>query len=456
MSTTTGTGATGCSNPSASTPSRLLEAAGELDDVRRLHAEHLIAMAEAAAPRLRGPDQHDALVALELEGDNFRAALSWAVEHSEHEIGQRLMLALAWPWYVRGHWPEKVRWFNAIVGLEGADRSPWYAYCLAEAANAGHTFTSVASRLSTAEAALARAEAEGDRMPIAAASLYVGIGLGWLGQELDRAEAAILHSLEVCEAEGDRWAAAWARKFHGLLLLRKGDAARSYEIQLQALAEFEHIGDVFSSGHSLTFLGRTAVYMGDLEGARTALVEGARRCESVGGRGTAVHALMGLAQLEAETGDPERAAELFRKCLKTTEAIGDIGCMAAAWRGLAALARSVGEHERALGLLRRSLLTSARLGHHGDVATTLIEIAGVAADAGRHDRAGELLGVIGAGSAVSGIPLVPADEQARQRLLERAEAALGRARLDDLVATGAEWSVDDAVAWVLDPGYQLT
>jgi predicted ATPase/DNA-binding SARP family transcriptional activator len=434
----------------------LLDAAGELDATRRRHAEHLIAVAEAAAPALRGPRQGEALLELEEESDNFRAALGWAVEHREHEIGQRLLLALAWPWYVRGHWPEKVRWFNAVISLDGADRSPWYARCLAEAANAGHTFTSVAARLPTAEAALARAEASGNRRDIAVASLYVGIGLGWLGEALDRAEEVMLRCLEICEDAGDRWAAAWARKFHGLLLLRRGDAARSYEIQLQALAEFEQLGDVFSSGHSLTFLGRTAVYMGDLDGARTAMVEGARRCESVGGRGTAVHALMGLAQLEAETGDPDRAAELFRRCLETTEAIGDIGCMAAAWRGLATLARSVGEHERALGLLRRSLLTSARLGHHGDVATTLIEIAGVAADAGRLDRAGELLGVIGAGAGASGIPLVPADEQARQRLLERAEAALGRDRLDALVAAGAKWSVDDAVAWVLDPGYQLT
>ena len=158
------------------------------------------------------------------------------------------------------------------------------------------------------------------------------------------------------------------------------------------------------------------------------LIEGARRCESVGGRGTAVHALMGLAQLEAEAGDPERAADLFRRCLKTTESIGDIGCMAVAWRGLASLARREGEHERALGLLRRSLLTSARLGHHGDIATTLIEVADVAADAGRLDRAGELLGAIESGTGSSGIPLVPADELAKQRLLERAEAALGRSR----------------------------
>jgi hypothetical protein len=168
---------------------------------------------------------------------------------------------------------------------------------------------------------------------------------------------------------------------------------------------------------------------------------------------------LGLAQLEAETGSHEAAADLFRRSLAITEAIGDIGCMAAAWRGLASLARSGGEHERALGLLRRSLLTSTRLGHQGDVATTLIEIAGVAADAGRLDRTGELLGAVGAGvqgSAASGIPLVPADEITRQRLLERAEAALGRDRLDALVGSGARWTVDEAIAWVLDPGYQLT
>ena len=167
----------------------LLAAAGELDAARRDHAEHLIARAEQAADRLRGPEQGAALMALESEADNFRAALGWAVEHGEPDVGQRLLLALAWPWYVLGHWPEKVRWFDAVLGIDGAEDTPTYARSLAEAANAGHTFTSVADRLDMAEAALARAEADGDDAAIAAASLYIGIGLGWKGEELDRAES---------------------------------------------------------------------------------------------------------------------------------------------------------------------------------------------------------------------------------------------------------------------------
>ena len=57
---------------------RLAEA-GEQDQVQAAHAGYFLALAERAAPELRGPDQLDWLARLSAEHDNFAAALRYAI-----------------------------------------------------------------------------------------------------------------------------------------------------------------------------------------------------------------------------------------------------------------------------------------------------------------------------------------------------------------------------------------
>ena len=71
-----------------------LEESGEGEEVRRRHAAFFLALAEEAEPRLRGPEDREWLERLEREHDNLRAALSWALERGEAELGLRLAGAL--------------------------------------------------------------------------------------------------------------------------------------------------------------------------------------------------------------------------------------------------------------------------------------------------------------------------------------------------------------------------
>src|SRR5579871_915705 len=82
------------------------EAAGEAAALRRAHAAYFLALAEGAEPALKGAEQAVWLERLEREHDNLRAALRWAVESAEGEMGLRLGGALWRFWYVRGHLSE--------------------------------------------------------------------------------------------------------------------------------------------------------------------------------------------------------------------------------------------------------------------------------------------------------------------------------------------------------------
>jgi predicted ATPase len=77
-----------------------LEASGEAEEVRRVHAEFFLSLAEEAEPELIGPDQLACLERLEAEHDIMRVALQWALERAP-ETALRLAGALARFWEKR-------------------------------------------------------------------------------------------------------------------------------------------------------------------------------------------------------------------------------------------------------------------------------------------------------------------------------------------------------------------
>src|SRR5829696_5669449 len=91
-----------------------LEASGEAEEVRRLHAEYFLALAEGAEPELTGADQLACLERLEAEHDNMRAALQWSLE-KEPATAFRLAGMLARFWEIRSDFSEGSRWLEAAL-----------------------------------------------------------------------------------------------------------------------------------------------------------------------------------------------------------------------------------------------------------------------------------------------------------------------------------------------------
>lgn len=108
-----------------------LAAAGELEAVRRRHAEYYLSLIEDVAPRLRRGQYLSARDRIEAELDNLRAALCWALSTgSPHRsvasaaliTGLRLCQALSWFWYVCGYQSEGMRWLSrAVEAAEGRE-----------------------------------------------------------------------------------------------------------------------------------------------------------------------------------------------------------------------------------------------------------------------------------------------------------------------------------------------
>jgi predicted ATPase/class 3 adenylate cyclase len=111
-----------------------LEASGDLEPVRRRHAEHFLGLAEEAEPHLTAQDQGEWLDRCDLEHANIRAALRWAIDRGDAEAAQAAAGALWRFWQQRGHLAEGRRWLQEVLAMpSGQGRTAARARALAGA-----------------------------------------------------------------------------------------------------------------------------------------------------------------------------------------------------------------------------------------------------------------------------------------------------------------------------------
>lgn len=102
---------------------RLAEA-GETQTAAERHFAWYLQLAEAAAPRLAGPEQAVASAHLDAEHDNLRAALAWALDAGQTEGAARVALALWRFWHTHAYQREGLRWLERIVALDSVTPLP--------------------------------------------------------------------------------------------------------------------------------------------------------------------------------------------------------------------------------------------------------------------------------------------------------------------------------------------
>ena len=97
---------------------RLTES-GELDELRRRHAQYMLELALKGRASARGPEEPALLDRLVRELDNVRAALSYALETDDAALGLTIAEALE-PLWIRGmRQREAVSWLAPLLALDG-------------------------------------------------------------------------------------------------------------------------------------------------------------------------------------------------------------------------------------------------------------------------------------------------------------------------------------------------
>ncbi|GAA2288306.1 BTAD domain-containing putative transcriptional regulator [Nonomuraea roseoviolacea subsp. roseoviolacea] len=450
---------------------RLAEA-GELEEVRRAHARHHLALAERAEPALYGHDQRAWLRRLDAETANLRAALETAARGHDADTAIRLVNALSWYWYLRGRPGEARRSLETALALHGeapgraraaawragfamllGDQATWDTAAVTdprERARAELFLGMAASDVPTAQelvgGALTTFRAIGDEWGIAAA-LSKRARDAFTTRDVVALERDSEESVRLFDKLGDRWGLLQATEWLAGLAAMKGDADGARRMFEDGLRVAEELGMGNEAARRTAWLGWNALQGGDYEQAMELCGRALRLSVEQGFREGTVMAEMGLAFAARRAGRDDVAE---RHLLHLLEGVPrDPGAEPALHLPttlveLGHLRERLGDAEEARALHLEALTAAQRVGDPASVAFAVDGLASALSALGSPERAARLLGLAAAVRESHQTPAGPSQAEEIGRVVERVRAALGGAAFDALYEEGGRLKPADA------------
>ncbi|MEJ7790859.1 MAG: BTAD domain-containing putative transcriptional regulator [Gaiellaceae bacterium] len=334
---------------------------GDGPAVRRRHAGFYLPLAEEAEPALLGPQQLRWLRRLDAELDNLRAALTWATEEDEADVGLRIGAALWRYWQLRGSDSEGRERLERLLALRSGSGEA-RAQALSRTASlafvkgdheavrrygdaslpvlrrlgdnvvlAGTLGLMGNSALSLGDLDRARALTEeavevgrrsGDPMTESYTCYTAGVVFAWRG-ELDEAERLIEESVRLARQVGNvRSVASWSRSLGGIALAR-GDHSRARLLFEESLALHRMLGDTWGISHTLTRLAFVMLAAQDTQASRRPVAESVALELKSGDRPGLVFNFEVCAGLAAAEGRRRRAVRLHACASALRGSVGD-------------------------------------------------------------------------------------------------------------------------------------
>jgi tetratricopeptide (TPR) repeat protein len=296
-----------------------LTESGESEILRNRHMAYFCRLVERFKPGLRGYDQVALLDSLDMELDNLRAALEWALDHYVPE-GLRLASGLQWFWQLRNHRKDGIGWLDKflsaeaerpslrsdsesavfdrakalqalgflesnqgeiqkailcakeslalcekMVGMEGVSLRAGCFLSFGAFALFGGDLTQAKS---LAEKGLELYQVSGDKFGIAEVQTSVLIGVALRSDELETAQKVSELNLAIRRELGDRDGTAYALWVGGIVAIHQGDYERASKMFLTAIeASYEAKSD-YMLGISFGNLGVAYLFKGEMDQAR--------------------------------------------------------------------------------------------------------------------------------------------------------------------------------------------
>jgi predicted ATPase len=430
-----------------------LEESGEADAIRQQHAHFFVELAEAAEPHLYGAGQQTWVTRLEVENDNLRSALAWAIEHAR-AIGLRLTGALGWFWHLHGHHREGRDWLLQALDRAkdaGVELDRWRAKALDQAGYLAMYLHDPPQPTVLLEQSVALWRKVGDPRGLAHALCDWGAAVQSSQGDLKLARVLLDESIAVFRQVGEQQGLVRALFWHGLTTSRQDDFVPARASAEESIVLGREVGDISNVAASMVgVLGYIAIRQGDYGAAHSFLEAGLRLMREVDDKPGIALSLGFLGSLFYRQGRYAEARPRFEESLRIWREMGSYSY--SAWSlytlGYVALRQYEGQH--AAALLAESLALCRELGEAHGLARCLAGLAEVAQAAGELERAARLFGATAARLAASGRYLedtlaepsgrVPITSQAE---FERQVAAVRAAMGDDAFA--AAWAEGHAL-----------
>ncbi|WP_344450232.1 AfsR/SARP family transcriptional regulator [Actinocorallia aurantiaca] len=233
----------------------------DLAPAGRRHRAWVLARAEAAERRLRGPEAADLLAMLGEEQAEIRTAFTSAAAEGDGEYMLRLAGALYWFWYRKGHIAEGLSWLADAFAL-APDADPGVR-ARARAGFGGLLYLEGRFQEAYETSLVAEEEARqaGDPVTEALAALYKPYMGVLAGAHLD-VPALLSHAVEVAGRSGEQWLTTEALMVQGMIGRVLGDPS-SADVLARAVAVGRACGHDWAMGSAVWSSMKTALDHGD-------------------------------------------------------------------------------------------------------------------------------------------------------------------------------------------------
>jgi non-specific serine/threonine protein kinase len=258
---------------------------------------------------------------LEPERDNLRAALGWAIERRDAELGWRLGNALHFFWRVRGPLGEAREWLERILAIGAGGPARLRIDNLMHAGDLAYVHGDHETADARLDSALALARELAD--PEALAYALINRGMGALGRDQDaRARALWEEALPLFRALGDIGHVAVILDNLGTIAWRQGDPTRALALFEQGLALSREQQVAWLEPNILGHVALAATDLGDYRRAAAIYPESLRLVWDNGDRWHFAGVLAGFAGLLAACGQCEQGARLCGAVAGLVETMG--------------------------------------------------------------------------------------------------------------------------------------
>jgi predicted ATPase/class 3 adenylate cyclase len=394
-----------------------LEASGELEAIKRRHAEHFLALAEEAEPHLAlDASQIEWIERLDAEVANLQAVIDWTQaapdDPARAEIGLRLSAALWHYWAVRSSAAEARARIEAILGLAAAG-------------------------------------------PPSSARGKALHGASILARELsdyDASERLLGESLAIARQLDDRRQVADLLNSLGWLSVLRGDAVGARSLLEESLTLFDRLADAHWKAVVMTRLGYVSFMEGDYAAALRLGSEGATIARVIGDLQVLGDALVHLGVTQHFNGELGQARQRYEECLSIARRLGDRHLIGMTLNFLGQVSVMQRSYDEAGRILREVLLLAREVGNIRRQSFTLSAAATLAAARGDPERAVRLDGAAQAAAESIGAVLARPAREVWDAQIDAARAALGEPAATVAWEAGRrtplDRAVDEALGWL--------
>jgi predicted ATPase/DNA-binding SARP family transcriptional activator len=427
----------------------MLSEEDEVKETRQRHANFFVQLAESADEDLRDARQIESLKLLDVEHDNLRAALRWAMDQSDADLALRLVGALGWFWFMRGHWKESWQWMRKALDLSTGTNPVIRAKAICRAGGLEIIRGNMVGTVELVDEAMDICRQSEDEEGLAWSLNLMGQAKTWFDKDMDEAIPYLSESVELFRNLGNDWGVAFGLRYIGQMVEYLGEYERGINIQKEGVSIFERVGDAWNEAHSLFLLGGSAGRNNDIKLAEWAYEQVLEKCSLIEDKVMRAHALRGLGQLALQKDDREHMEEIYLEALESLQKIGDENCIASVLRGLGEVAQRKGNFTKAARLLGQSLRTYERLGLDDYIVWLIERFAALALETGKVERASKLLGASKNLGVNQGI-LPPHYKEELTELTTSAREKVGSQDFERLFEEGAAMNLQDAAAYAME------